>query len=79
MGDATCEAGSDPNAQKAAVKPVGEWNTVEVTCRGGTIAALLNGVEVARGEKAEPDRGPIGWQAEGQPVRFRNLRLRPLP
>ena len=79
LGDGKVEAGSDPIAQKTAVKPVGEWNKIQVTCRGGTVLSFLNGVEVARGEKAEPASGAIGWQSEGEPVRFRDIRIKPLP
>jgi hypothetical protein len=79
LGDAKCRASSDPVAQKSAVKAVGEWNKVQVTCQGGKITSVLNGVEVARGEKAEPDKGAIGWQSEGKPIRFRDLRIEALP
>jgi Domain of Unknown Function (DUF1080) len=79
MGEAKCEAGSDPVAQKAAIKPVGEWNKVQVTCQGGMITSLLNGTEVSKAEKADPDHGAIGWQSEGKPIRFRDIRIKPLP
>jgi hypothetical protein len=79
MNESRCEAGSDPLAQKGAIKAIGEWNKVQVTCQDGAISSVLNGVEVSKGEKAEPDHGAIGWQAEGKPVRFRDLRIRPLP
>ena len=79
MNDARCDSGSDPVAQKGAIKPVGEWNKVEITCQAGTITSLLNGVEVSKGEKAEPNHGAIGWQSEGKPVRFRDFRIKPLP
>ena len=79
MNESKCEAGSDPIAQKAAIKPVGEWNKVQITSQGGTITSLINGVEVSKGEKAEPDHGAIGWQSEGKPIRFRDLRIKPLP
>jgi hypothetical protein len=79
LGGAKIQAGSDPVAQKSAVRPVGEWNKMQVTCQGGTITSLLNGVEVAKGEKAEPARGAIGWQSEGKPVRFRDIRIKALP
>ncbi len=79
LGDAACEANADPEAQRKAIHPVGEWNRVEVTSRGGSIVAVLNGVEVARGEKAEPAEGPIGWQSEGKPVRFRAIWIQSLP
>jgi hypothetical protein len=68
----------DPAAQKKAIKPVGEWNEEEVTCKDGSIVCKINGVEVARGTGAQPDQGQIGWQSEGRPIRFRNLRIKTL-
>lgn len=79
MNESKCEAGSDPKAQKAAIKPVGQWNKVQVTCQAGAITSLLNGTEVSKAEKADPDHGAIGWQSEGKPIRFRDIRIRPLP
>jgi 3-keto-disaccharide hydrolase len=79
VGAARFLAQSDPPTQKSAVKPVGEWNKMQVTCQGGTIIGVLNGVEVARGEKAEPAQGAIGWQSEGYPIRFREIRIKTLP
>ena len=64
----------DGQAQKRAAKPVGQWNRMEVTCREGAITCLMNGIEVARGAGADPDRGRIGWQSEGAPIRFRRDR-----
>jgi hypothetical protein len=68
----------DPDAQKKAMKPVGEWNEVEVTCKDGAIVTRFNGVEVARGTDPQPDHGPIGWQSEGAVIRFRKMMLKPL-
>jgi hypothetical protein len=79
VGTSKAEGQSDPVAQKAAVKPVGEWNRVQITSRVGTITTVLNGVEVARAEKVEPAKGPIAWQAEGKPIRFRAIRIQTLP
>lgn len=79
VGASKVEAKSDPAAQKAAVKPVGEWNKIQITGKGGTITTLLNGTEVAKADKAEPTRGPIAWQSEGKPIRFREIKIRPLP
>jgi hypothetical protein len=79
IGASKVEAQSDPATQKAAVKAVGEWNKVQITSRGGTLTTLLNGVEVARAEKAEPAKGPIAWQSEGKPIRFREIRIQTLP
>jgi len=68
----------DAAAQKKAIKPVGEWNEEEVTSQDGSIVCKINGEEVARGTGAQPDHGQIGWQSEGRPIRFRNLRIKTL-
>jgi 3-keto-disaccharide hydrolase len=79
MGEARFQGTVDSEAQEKAIRPVGQWNRTEVTCRAGTISCVLNGVEVAQGEGASPDRGSIGWQSEGRPIRFREMKIRPLP
>jgi hypothetical protein len=68
----------DADAQKKAIKPVGEWNQEEVTCKDGEIVCKINGVEVAKGTGAAPDHGTIGWQSEGKPIKFRNMMIKPL-
>jgi len=68
----------DAEAQRKAIKPVGQWNHEEVTCRDGAITCLINGTAVSRGTGATPDHGPIGWQSEGAPIRFRNLTIEEL-
>ena len=79
MGEARLQGTVDPAAQQKATRPVGQWNRVEVTCRAGSISCVLNGIEVAQGEGASPDRGAIGWQSEGKPIRFREIKIRLLP
>jgi Domain of Unknown Function (DUF1080) len=59
-------------------KPVGEWNSVEIVCRGDTIACSINGVRQNRVTKCEPHAGRIGIQLEGFPFELRNVRLAPL-
>ena len=59
-------------------KPLGEWNTVEVICRGDTIIAKVNGVEVNRGTHASVTKGKITLQSEGAEIFFRNVELTPL-
>lgn len=68
----------DAAAQKKAIKPVGEWNREEITCKGDAIACTINGIEVARGTGADPAEGPIGFQSEGRPIRFRKMTIRSL-
>jgi hypothetical protein len=68
----------DAAAQKRAIKPVGQWNRQEVTCRDGRITCKINGIEVSSGTGGTPDHGPIGWQSEGAPIRFRSLKIKAL-
>ena len=76
IGGAKFDGKWDADAYRRAIKPVGEWNQEEVTSKGGTMTCTLNGVEVTRGTGASPDHGPIGWQSEGAPIRFRNLKIK---
>jgi len=78
IGGARCDGRWDRDAYAKAIKPVGQWNREEVTCRNGEMTCTLNGVEVTRGSHAQPDRGQIGWQSEGAPIRFRNLEIKRL-
>jgi hypothetical protein len=68
----------DADAQKKALRPMGEWSTTEVTCKAdGSIVVKLNGVQVSQG-KTELTSGPIGFQCEGYEVHFRNIRIKEL-
>jgi len=60
------------------VKPVGEWNTYEIACRGPKISLSVNGAVVSEFEKCEVPEGYVGVEAEGFRVQFRNIRLREL-
>jgi hypothetical protein len=68
----------DAAAQKKAIKPVGQWNLEEVTCQDGKIICKINGITVSSGTGATPDHSQIGWQSEGAPIRFRNLKIKTL-
>jgi hypothetical protein len=59
-------------------KPLGEWNTLEITCRGDAIAVRVNGYLVNRATKLSQQRGAIALQSEGTPIEFREIRLRKL-
>lgn len=61
-----------------AIKPVGEWNAMQVVCRDGAVECSLNGILIDAGDGASPESGPIGFQSEGRPIRFRALKLQPI-
>lgn len=71
---------------KDAEKPNGEWNTVEVICKGDTVKHIVNGVLVgeATGICADKEgkqpltKGKIILQSEGAEVFYRNITLTPI-
>jgi hypothetical protein len=64
--------------RRAAERPVGEWNHLEVTMRGDRVAVKVNGTVVNEGTSAEELAGKIALQSEGAPIEFRNIRLAPI-
>lgn len=68
-----------------AIRPAGEWNTLAITCRGPVIDVVLNGRQIHHFDqrtleetRAKPLAGHVCLQNHGHPVRFRNVRIRPL-
>jgi hypothetical protein len=80
-------------AKRGALKPVGEWNQEEIVADGGHIKVTVNGMvildaDISKIEKtvdgqAHPGlhnaKGYIGWAGHGDPVAFRNVRVKELP
>lgn len=60
------------------MKPDGEWNTMEIISRNGTITLWFNGKITASVEQYGFRSGRIGLQAEFTPVEFRNILFKPL-
>jgi hypothetical protein len=66
---------------KAAPKlhrPPGEWNEWEVTCDGPKVSIKINGQLVWEIDDFKATGGPLGFEAEGHAIEFRNLRIREL-
>jgi hypothetical protein len=59
-------------------KPPGEWNAYDITCDGGTVRLVVNGVLQNEGTDANVTSGNILLQSEGSPIEFRNIYLEPL-
>lgn len=65
----------DQAALKKVRKRVGEWNTTEVTVKGGEVVVKVNGTQVASG-KSELTKGPIGFQSEGTELHLKNVEIK---
>lgn len=81
-------------AKREYLKPVGEWNSEEVTLTGSKVKVVLNGVTIVDGDineaskngtldgKDHPglkrDKGYIGFLGHGSDLKFRNLRIKDL-
>ena len=61
-----------------AESPVGEWNTMEIECKGDEVIVHVNGTLVNHGFKSTASSGKIALQAEGVEVEFRKVELTPL-
>jgi hypothetical protein len=86
-GDFVCMNGAtmDEQVNKAVLsvkkkaesseKPVGEWNTMEVTCNANTIEVVVNGVLQNKGTNVTVSSGSICLQSEGKDIEFRNVYI----
>ncbi|MSU48757.1 MAG: DUF1080 domain-containing protein [Opitutus sp.] len=83
-------AGVTPKAR--ADKPVGEWNSFEITMQGDRLTVVLNGQTVIKNAQLPgvPESGPFGLQHHGgykdgkyapasSLVQFRNISIKELP
>lgn len=74
--------GPDVRAVREVIRPIGEWNTYEITVDDPRITVRLNGVVVNDFVSTDPgrdlSRGFIGIQnhGENEPVRYRDIRIR---
>lgn len=66
------------------VKPAGEWNRYTITVRDNQLTVVLNGEQIVdidlstSAMKDRPPEGYIGFQDEGKPVWYRNVRIKEL-
>jgi hypothetical protein len=60
------------------VKPAGEWNTFEITCKKKDITIWANGGVTCEWHDCEVAKGYVGLEAEGWRIEFRNVKVKPL-
>ena len=66
---------SDLDALKKAYKPVGEWQSYEITAKGETLRVKLNGTLITTATSIKNLDGHIGIQAENGLLEFREIEL----
>jgi hypothetical protein len=67
-----------PRMNDSNEKEPGEWNKYEIVCKGDTIEVSINGQLQNKATGVSIRKGYIGFQSEGVPIVFRNIRLTPL-
>ena len=81
-------------AKRGFLKPVGEWNSQEVICKGRQVTVILNGTTIVDADLdkdgKEPtmdhrphpglknEKGHIGFLGHGTRIEFRNIRIKDL-
>jgi len=66
------------NLTDGSEKSLGEWNDMEITCRGDEVVVKVNGKLVNHATDCSARRGAIALQSEGTPIEFRKVRLQQL-
>lgn len=66
------------NLTDGSEKPLGQWNTMEIECKGKGVKVWVNGTLVNDGFNATARKGQIALQAEGSEVEFKKIVLKPL-
>ncbi len=78
FGGGPADARNIKNLTDDSEKPLGEWNTMVIECKGGEVKVWVNGDLVNHGSKATATKGKIALQAEGTEVEFRKVELEPV-
>jgi len=71
-----CRHTLDGKARDKVLKPVGQFNAMEIEVRGGEMVISINGAVVSTVSDCELTEGPIGFQSEGAVTRWKNIRIR---
>jgi hypothetical protein len=59
-------------------RPRGEWNTLELECRGDRFTYWVNGTKIVEGRGVLPSKGRLLFQSEGAELFFRKIVLKAL-
>jgi hypothetical protein len=71
-----CGRTLDSDARAKVLKPVGQFNLMEIEVTGGDMVISINGAVVSTVSDCELTEGPIGFQSEGAETHWKNIRIR---
>ena len=71
-----CKLTLDSEARAKVLKPVGQFNTMQIEVKGGEMVISVNGAVVSTVGDCELTEGPIGFQSEGAETHWKNIRIR---
>ncbi|MFC2081366.1 DUF1080 domain-containing protein [Bacteroidota bacterium] len=63
------------NLEGSSENSPGEWNVYDITCDGGDIELIVNGIVQNIASESTLKSGQIALQSEGGPVEFRNIYI----
>jgi cytochrome c len=67
----------DAAARRRAMRPLGQWNSIEITAKNGAVQVTLNGVLVSSVQKHDFNyAGHIMFQSQGAKMYWRNIRIK---
>ena len=75
FGGGADDARNIKNLTDDSEKPLGEWNSMTIECKGAEIIVHVNGQLVNHGTDCTAKSGKIALQAEGTEVEFRKVEL----
>ncbi len=67
-----------PRMNDSNEKEAGGWNSYEIICDDDTVELKINGQYQNKATGISIRKGYIGFQSEGVPIMFRNIKLTPL-
>jgi hypothetical protein len=74
--DLKCTHKFDSQALARVIRPVGQFNKIEIEVRGGDMTISVNGAVVSTVRDCELTAGPIGIQSEGAETHWKTIRIR---
>ncbi len=78
FGGKAGQAAHVPKKEKSNEKPIGQWNSYDIYCKGDTIKCYVNGLLQNEGTNSTETSGRICLQSEGAPIEFRNIYIESL-